>query len=301
MNDMHLMRRTFVAVSTVVVFAAGAPSAFAHDVAFWRAVAAANYAPPPGGDVSSLTNELIDLLGSPDPELRDEIAYSTLASWIYQQKLIDVATLRHMADRLLENLTSHVGERDTDTVLRRSFSALTLSVIVGRDNNDPFLDAPEWHRIERAAVAYADAERDLRGYDPEKGWLHSAAHMADLLKFLGRSRHLDADGQHRLLDAVGRKLTTASVVFTFGEDERLARALVSLTARKDFNASNFDTWLTQAKPPVAQKPTLAELRAIQNWKNALAKLEVLLSNDPQPSDGAAAARTSLRAALKPLF
>jgi len=34
---------------------------------------------------------------------------------------------------------------------------------------------------------------------------------------------------------------------------------------------------------------------------ALAKLEVLLSNDPQPSDAAVAARTALRATLKTLY
>jgi hypothetical protein len=33
----------------------------------------------------------------------------------------------------------------------------------------------------------------------------------------------------------------------------------------------------------------------------LAKLEVILSNDPQRSDAAAAARTAVRATLKPLF
>lgn len=298
---MHLTRHAIAAVSMVLMFAGGTASAFAHDVPFWRAIAASKYAVPPGSDVPALASELVDMLASPDPEVRDEIAFSTLASWIYQQRVVDAAALRATISHLLENLTAHIGDRDTDSVFQRSFSALTLSVIVARDNAGPFLDAEEWHRIERAAVAYADAEKDLRGYDPVKGWMHSAAHTADLLKFLGRSRHLDADGQRRLLDSIGRKLTTASTVFTFGEDERLARALLSLTARPDFAAADFDAWLTRTKPTVSEKPALAELRGIQNWKNALAKLEVLLSTDSQPADGAVAARTALRAALKSLF
>jgi hypothetical protein len=272
-----------------------------HDVAFWRAIAHDHYTPPRGGDVPSLAEELTGLLSSPDPELRDEIAYSTLASWIFQQKLLDAAALRTLTARLLANMTRDIGDRDADSVFGRSFSALVLSVVVARDNADPFLVADDWHRIEMGALAYLAAEQDVRGYEPAKGWMHSAAHTADLLKFLGRSRHLDAAGQRRVLDAIAQKLTTASVVFTHGEDERFARAVLSLTSRKDFADGPFTAWLQQTKPAVPEHPTVAQLRAAQNWKNLLAKLEVLLSNDPQPSDAAAAARTSLRATLKTLY
>ena len=95
--------------------------------------------------------------------------------------------------------------------------------------------------------------------------------------------------------------TQIRVEGNFGEDERFARALLSLTARRDFDEPEFAAWLARTKPELSPRPTIAQLRAIQNWKNMLAKLEVLLSNDPQPSDAAVAARTSLRAVLKDLF
>jgi hypothetical protein len=272
-----------------------------HDVAFWRAIAHDHYTPPRGSDIPALAEELTGLLSSPDPELRDEIAYSTLTSWVFQQKLLDAAALRTLSARLLANMTRGIGDRDTDSVFGRSFSALVLSVVVARDNADPFLDADDWHRIEAGALAYLAAEQDVRGYDAAKGWMHSAAHTADLLKFLGRSRHLDAAGQRLVLDAIAQKLTTASVVFTHGEDERFARAVLSLTSRKDFADAAFTAWLQQTRPAVPEHPSVAQLRAAQNWKNLLAKLEVLLSNDPQPSDAAVAARTSLRATLKTLY
>ncbi|HMF95079.1 MAG TPA: DUF2785 domain-containing protein [Vicinamibacterales bacterium] len=281
-----------------LVATAAAP---AHDVAFWRAVAQAKYAPPPGSDIPALTDELAGMLSSPDPELRDDIAYSTLTSWIYQQKILDADALRPLAERLLANMRRGIGEQSTDSVFGRSFSALMLSVIVARDNADRFLDASAWRRIESAALAYLADEQDLRGYDPDKGWMHSAAHTADLLKFLGRSRYLDAAGQRRLLDAIADKLTKASVVFTYGEDERLARAALSLIARSDFDGQQFAAWLQRSRPAMAEHPTVAQLRAAQNWKNMLAKLEVILSNDEQLSDAATEARTALRAALKPLF
>jgi hypothetical protein len=299
-----MTRRCLRAVTFVVaaLFASGTPlAAAAHDLPFWRAIVRDRYAPPPGSDVPALGGELIDLLASPDPEARDEIAYSTLASWICQKKIIDASALRSMTDRLLESLSVRVGERDNDSIFRRSFSALTLSVIVARDNADPFLDAAGWRRIESAALAYLSAERDVRGYEPEKGWMHSAAHTADLLKFLARSRFLELADQQRLLDAVGAKLVTTPVVFSFGEDERFAHALLSLVARRDFDHAAFFAWLKQAKPAVQAHPTIPQLQAIQNWKNVLAKLEVLLSNDPPPADAAGAARAALRQELKDLF
>jgi Protein of unknown function (DUF2785) len=287
--------------ASALLAATVAAAAPAHDVAFWRAVARDHYTPPANTTAAGLSDELIDMLASPDPEQRDDLAYSTLASWIYQQKRLDAAALRPIVDRLLANLTRGIGERDTGTVFGRSFSALVLSAVVARDNADPVLAAAAWRAIESAAFAYLSAEQDLRGYDPETGWMHSAAHTADLLKFLARSRYVDAPGQRRYLDAIAAKLTTAAVVFTHGEDERFARAVLSLVARADFDAAQFEAWLQRTNPSVPEHPTVAQLRAAQNWKNLLSKLEVLLSNDPQPAQAAATARTSLRAALKPLF
>jgi len=293
--------RLSLAFAAALVTATGAAAAPAHDVAFWRAVAREHYTLPANTTAATLSDELVDMLASPDPEQRDDIGYATLASWIYQQKLLDAAALRPIVGRLLANLTRGIGERDTITVFGRSFSALVLSVVIARDNVDPVLDAAAWRAIESAAFAYLSAEQDLRGYDPQTGWMHSAAHTADLLKFLARSRHVDAPGQRRYLDAIADKLTTAAVVFTHGEDERFARAVLSLVARADFDAAQFDAWLQRTKPTVPAHPTVAQLRAAQNWKNLLAKLEVLLSNDPQLSDAAETGRASVRAALKPLF
>jgi hypothetical protein len=178
-----------------------------------------------------------------------------------------------------------------------------LSVVVARDNATPLLSEEEYRRIENAAVRYLADEQDVRGYDPGKGWIHSAAHTADLIKFMGRSRYLERGGQERFLDAIAGKLTAAPVVFVNGEDERFARAVLSLVNRKDFDADAFRGWVVRTKPgpPNGPKPPVEALRSAQNIKNLFAKLEVLLSLDPQPSAASQSARDALRAALKDLF
>jgi hypothetical protein len=284
------------------LLAGAAAAAPAHTVDFWKQIAQNKYAVPPGSSLPELTAELTEMLASPDPELRDDIAYSTLAAWIYQTRVLEGETLGKLVDALLANLTAGIGESGTERIFRRSFSALTLAAVIARDNAAPFLTADEFHRIERAALAYLRDERDLRGYDPDRGWMHSAAHTADLLKFIGRSRFLGADAQIRLLDAIRDKLQAAPNVFTHGEDERFARAVLSIVNRTDFDAAAFAQWTARTKPArLGDKPTVAELSHAQNAKNLLAKLDVLLDTVSQPSDAVRSAHESVRAALKDTF
>ena len=75
------MRCLFIAVA--VWSAATSQAAPAHDKAFWRAIAAAKFDVPAGATAPKLAAELLATLGSPDPELRDDLALSILTSWIY--------------------------------------------------------------------------------------------------------------------------------------------------------------------------------------------------------------------------
>lgn len=250
----------------------------AHTKEFWHSLAKNDYTPPEGASVPDLARSLLGLLTSPDADLRDEIGYRTLWSWIYQKRLLSPDDLRPMITELLENLKVDIGTVGSDAVFRRSFSALVLSVVVARDNAAPFLKETEFRTILASALTYADAEKDLRGYDSEKGWIHSAAHTADLLKFLARGRYTSIQDQAAILGAIARKLRSPSIVFSFGEDERLARAVLSIIARSDFDAEGFQRWLAICKPtpPTAERPSVADLVRNQNLKNALAKLDVLL-------------------------
>lgn len=274
-----------------------------HSKEFWQAIIKNGYTPPERTSVPDLARSLVALLGSPDPEFRDEIGYSTLTSWIYQKRLLSPDDLRPLVAELLGNLTRGIGSVGSDAVMRRSFSALVLSVVVARDNAAPFLKENEFRSILQGALGYADSEKDLRGYDPLKGWIHSAAHTADLLKFLGRSRYLTTSDQPAILSAIRRKLRSADLVFSFGEDERLARAVLSIVARPDFDATGFHEWTLSCKPvqPATARPPIAELITNQNLKNALAKLEVLLvslpPDAPHTKDSAAALEEILKGAF----
>jgi hypothetical protein len=298
-RDLRVVPRTPVAQPSPP---GGAPRE-SHDKAYWRGIIQRGYAPPEGAAAGTLAAELSIFLGSPDPELRDEIAYSILTSWIYQKRLLDPEALRPLVAEWRTNLTTGIGTTGTDAVIRRSFSALMLSVIAARDNADPFLQPAEFRQLLESAVGYLGTEQDVRGYDPRVGWMHSAAHTADFLKFLGRSAQITPADQRTILEAVAQKMRAAPVVFTYGEDERMARAILSIVNRSDFDQDGFKRWLAATRPvaPTSALPDPAALQGNQNVKNLFAKLEVLLALDSVGSSNIQAARVLLRATLKDLF
>ena len=274
-----------------------------HPKSFWSSIAQQKHALPAGESAAPLAAELVASLGSPDPELRDDLAFSILTSWIYTQKLLGPADLRSIVQTLQGNLRRGIGGPESDQVLLRSFSALTLSVIASRDNADPFMTAAEYQGLLDAALAYLREERDLRGFDAAKGWMHSAAHTADLLKFLARNTKLRTADQARILSAITAKNRDAASPFVQGEDERMARVVISIVRRADFDRTAFTVWLADAKAQAAfpKQPSVETLRSQQNLRRLLSSLWSSLTADERPSDGAEFARTSLREALKTLY
>jgi hypothetical protein len=280
-----------------------------HDKAFWQAIVDHDFAPPSPEAAVPLARELSTYVASPDPVLRDDLCYSILVDWMYKKRLIPPDVVRSIAAEWQANLRRDIGSVDTDAVFRRSFSALMLSVVAAMsvEGNPPAFDpsAEEFHALLGSALEYLQAEKDVRGYDPQKGWMHSAAHTADLLKFLARSKHLTVADQHAVLDAIGRKLREAPVVFTHGEDERFGRTILSIVRRSDFDQPAFTGWLKDALPPRTPDSVKdpAYLRARQNVTNLYAKLEVLLSveDDATLTPPMRTARDGLRATLKRLF
>jgi hypothetical protein len=254
----------------------------ARDRSYWRAIVASGYAVPEGESAAKLLLQLSGLLGSPDPEERDEFGYGIPARWIYVQRLLSPEELRELLALWTSNLRRGIGEHGTDSVLLRSFSALDLSILAALDNEDPFLEQPEFRRLLDAALAYLKDEQDVRGFVAGTGWLHSVAHTADLLKFLGRSRHLRGEDQSRILDAIAAKMRAPEEqVYRYGEDERLARAVLSLLHRKDLERDAVKRWLdglgTRSRGMWEGTLDTARFAEVQNTKNLLKSLYVMLS------------------------
>ena len=74
-----------VNLQSPAAFAAVPQSTAKHDRAFWHSIQNNHYAVPEGESAVALAHEVSGYLGSPDPELRDDIAYSILDVWIVRR------------------------------------------------------------------------------------------------------------------------------------------------------------------------------------------------------------------------
>jgi hypothetical protein len=239
---------------------------------FWQAIAEHNFAVPPGESPGPLALEIVDLAAETDPILRDKCGYEILVAWVYRDNLLSGEQLEALRRKLLPAMIFHIGESDSDTVFRRSFSALYMSILAAQDLRKPFLSAAAFKEtLDTALRCYAE-EKDLRGYVPKKGWAHATAHVADLFKFLARSAQLSAEDQKRIVVGISRRCRTTPSVFAWGEDARMAAALLSIVDRKDVEVSIFDGWfqtlITENKElwnaPTIATPGYVSVRAQTN-------------------------------------
>ncbi len=256
-----------------------------HDKAFWRAIAKDHYAVPANQSAGALAEEVSQLLGSPDPELRDDLAYSILEHWIYGLKTLQTSDLLALTDEWRANLKIGIGESGTNSVLRRSFSALCLSLMAEREAKKPFFGEPRYHQLVGDALAYLHDERDLRGYDAQLGWIHASAHTADLLQALARSPMLTKEEENSILAALFIRLSTAPQVYQQGEQDRMAAAVLSVIRRPSFDAAGFEISLTRLqeedKQVWANPLTPETLARYQNHSYFLQALAVRLALEPE--------------------
>jgi hypothetical protein len=274
----------------------------AVDKAFWNAIRANDYAVPEDSSLPEMTDELLGYLASPDPDLRDEVAYLTLAHWMIRGVYTPDA-LREMMRKLLPRLSDGIGEQGTDTVFGRSFAALMIGYVINEDTKKAFLEAGEVKEALDAGLRYLAEERDLRGWIEGKGWAHSCAHTADLLWQSGKSRHLDAADSERMLNAIADKFMVRSgYLYVHGEDERMARAVLAVLKRPDASIEMRRAWvntllgLMDQTQPGGFDPLVHS--AYYNTRNLLRSVYFHLSHADEPPRQVEALKTQIMEGLR---
>ena len=256
-----------------------------HDRAFWQSIAKNKYAVPEHESADQLAHELAALVASPDPALRDDLAYSILARWIYRPNILSTPTLISLTDEWRANLKSGIGESGSNSVLERSFSALLLSSIAYKEAKTPFLGDARYHQLLTDALAYFEAEQDLRGYDATLGWIHASAHTADLLHALAGSSLATKEELNQILAAIATRLRSAPKVYIQGEQDRMAAAVIAIVRKPAVDGGSLADWLTRLDhedETVWTNPLTPEILArYQNHCYFLQALSVRLQLEPE--------------------
>ena len=245
---------------------------------YWTAVVDADLPVPDDRPLAELTTELTGMLGSLDPVLRDDLAYTVLATWIDRGVYDDL--LIGLGDGMATGLRVGLGESQSDTVFRRSFSALVLAECIARDTAAGLVPAAKVLQWGDHVATWLVRERDVRGFVPGKGWAHTVAHGADALGVLGSSPRLGTPELTVLLDVLAdRLLMPAERPLENGEPDRLARATLMLLRRDLIPVGVVEPWLRRIQEtadPLAQ-PTQDRWGAAINAESYLRALHLQLT------------------------
>ena len=241
---------------------------------YWQDVHAGGLAVPTDRPLDDLTAELTRMLGDPDPALRDGTAYPTLATWIERGVYDDL--LAGLGDGMATGLLVGLGERDTDTVFRRSFSALVLGECIERDNTRPLLPGGKILEWGDRLATWLLRERDLRGFVRGKGWAHTVAHGADTLGVLARSPHLATPELTVILDVIAdRLLLPVDRLFSSGEPDRLASATMAVLRRDVVPLRVIEPWIARISASAATRSSYDDRDPYLAGGNAEAFLRAL--------------------------
>lgn len=192
---------------------------------FWADVIAGDFAVPAGRPRGEMVDELLAMLAAPDPGVRDDTAYPVLATWVGR------GTLDGYLSGLGGRLAATLGHPE---IQARTFATLILGWVVRRAAVTGELSTGEVRGYRDSFASWWSAEEDLRGYDPELGWLHAAAHGADTVRAFARSPRMDAGDLAGLLDLTTRRITAPTrYLFADNEDQRLAHALAAVLCRPE--------------------------------------------------------------------
>jgi hypothetical protein len=211
---------------------------------FWQQVVADGLQVPTDRSLVEMTEELTRMLGDPDPDVRDGIAFPTIATWIDEGVYDDL--LIGLGDGMSHGLVVGLGRVSDDTIFRRSFSALVLTECIDRSTNAGLASAEVVLRWGDQVMGWLSREKDLRDFVPGKGWAHAMAHGADALAALARSPYVGRLELTVVLDVIAdRLLDPANTSWISGEDDRLALATMQVLQRNVLGLDVLEPWVVR--------------------------------------------------------
>ncbi|AJK87996.1 hypothetical protein PI85_07520 [Lysinibacillus sp. A1] len=189
---------------------------------------------------------LLQFIGDPQPELRDNLIYPMFYMWIKEENRFSEEELRSLLSVLTDknHLFYHIGSEEDQSVFTRTFSALPIALIVQRHRQNPFFTQVEIEQLLHTMLRYYKEEKDLRGYLSEGGWAHSASHGADVLAELVQCKECSTVMRGEILVAISEKLDNGRHIFSDEDDERLVNIVDAIIVKELLPHQEIADWIS---------------------------------------------------------
>ena len=202
-------------------------------------------------DLNQLILQMVQHIGSTDPELRDKLIYTSFYHLI-KDGYLNHKQMEHLIDTCLDqkHLFLGIGSMNDDLVFTRAFSSLVIALILDRDREERFLLEETVLKAIESSILYLQTEEDTRGYVEEKGWAHSIAHGADLLTEAVKHPLFDLSLASECLNTIGNCILK-DTAYIDEEDERLIYAVIALLG-KGMDENLLNEWITNLSIKVTE-------------------------------------------------
>ena len=180
-------------------------------------------------DHNLLIDNMLTYIGDVDAYLRDDLIYTQFCRMMANQEF-STSQFSNLFDVVASSnfLFCDIELAHTDSVFRRSFSALVLAEMIHTHKKFDLLDSKKIDQAVITAVDYMRLEKDERGFVLEKGWAHATAHGADILRNLAEISSLSRHQDEEILKAVVHKLQQLSQRCEANEEKRLALVFLKM-------------------------------------------------------------------------
>nr|WP_315475542.1 DUF2785 domain-containing protein [uncultured Undibacterium sp.] len=184
---------------------------------------------------------LLDCLASPDPQLRDEIAFEALSFWM-RGELLTTETIQTIQQQLQAQISAPRAKNDPG--FQQAFAALVLAEVARVDRRKAFMSEAQRQEMVNLAAQYLRNVQDYRGYDEKQGWRHGVAHAADWMMQLSLNPALNKSQHSAMLEALAQQIRNDQHFYQYGEGERLMTPVFYLGLRSALTTEEWDNWFT---------------------------------------------------------
>lgn len=189
---------------------------------------------------------LLQYIGDPEPELRDNLIYPMFYMWIKEENRFSEEELRSILTVLIDenHLFYKIGSEDDHSVFTRTFSALPIALIVQYHRQNPFFHQTEIEQLIHTMLRYYKEEKDLRGYLSVGGWAHGVSHGADVFVELVQCEECSVGMLREILVAISSMLHNDRHIFSDEDDERLVNIMDMMIEKRLLPIQEIANWIS---------------------------------------------------------